>query len=80
MTSLFNNVGKGDNAQIRLLVREQNKGWRTQIQLQIYQNKIVTDFKSYIRLSPKTDIKIQAKKLTANAMAVSVGYDMYLVG
>jgi hypothetical protein len=79
LTRFFNNIGKTDDALIRVMARENGKSWRIRRQLKVYQSDVVSELGSYITLPAKSDVCIQAKAITSTA-SVSSGFDMYITG
>lgn len=78
LTRFYANVGKGDDAEVRILIREQGKSWRVQRDLQIYQGHIAVHLDSPIVCPEKSEIKMQAKASTGT-VNVAAGYDYYLL-
>lgn len=75
---IWTNVGKGDDADIIIQIREFGKSWRTIRRFEVYQTHISVELQSQITLPPKSDMRMRAIA-GIGSIIVSAGYDYDLV-
>tara|TARA_R110002126_G_scaffold130753_1_gene274286 strand:- start:139 stop:900 length:762 start_codon:yes stop_codon:yes gene_type:complete len=80
ITNMWVGVGKGDDATIKLFVRKYEKSWRLRRHIDIFESDVDFPFHSYIICDAKSDVRMTSLSGINNGIAVSAGYDMYILG
>lgn len=74
------NCGKGDDATVRLMVRNFGKSWRIQREIKLFESVVDIALQSYIKLPAKSDIRVEAISGVTNGINIASGYDLYISG
>ena len=81
MISSFVSVGKGDDAQVKLLIKDAtitNAGFITAVSFPLFQNNFEPNSRLPKRFTEKTDLVIRGKAGAGN-IAVGAGYDLVVI-
>lgn len=81
ISKIWVNIGKGDDATVRLQTRNGagTKGWKIKRELKLFEATLDQPLQSYIKVEAKSDIRYQGQAGLASAK-ISAGYDLYLTG